>query len=179
LAPLFYSPQPYSHKTAVNCRNRQRHRTCRSGSAIKAMRKAGEQIHHIIPKGDKRFQEHKLLKEIGFNLKKDETNQILLPSSRADPDKRTLHLGKQNEEYNSYVLDRLDRLRDQAERGKWDVETKRKAVDKLLADIKSELENGQLKLNTTQGKGAGGSTAGTTTQKTNFTSAKPGSIPKR
>jgi hypothetical protein len=36
-----------------------------------------------------------------------------------------------------------------------------------------------MKLNTTQGKGAGGSTAGGSTQKTNFTSAKPGSIPKR
>src|SRR5215208_6264149 len=41
-----------------------------AGSAIKAARKAGEQIHHIIPKGDKFIKDHDLLKEIGFNLRK-------------------------------------------------------------------------------------------------------------
>jgi HNH/ENDO VII superfamily nuclease len=149
-----------------------------AGSAIKAARQAGEQIHHIFPKGDRRFQAHELLVDIGLNLKHDKINQMLLPSMKLDGDMRTLHLGKQNEEYNRYVLDRLDTLLGEARHEKWDIETKRKAVDKLVADIKSKLESGQLKLNNTQGKSGGGVT-GSTTQKTNFTSTKPGSLPKR
>jgi hypothetical protein len=148
-----------------------------AAAALKAMRKAGEQIHHVIPHGDKLTKNHELLREIGLNLKKDKINQMLLPSTRIAGDKRTLHMGMHNGEYSKYVAGRLDEITTIADREKWDLDKKHKAVEKLITDLRQKLESGQIKLNNTNGKV--GDQFSVTTQKTNFTSAPPGSVPKR
>jgi hypothetical protein len=142
------------------------------------MRKAGEQIHHVIPHGDRFTKNHELLKEIGFNLKKEEINQMLLPTSGIAGDKRTLHMGMHKREYSELVASKLDDIQEQATLEKWDLDKKRKAVEKLIADLKQKLETGKLSLNSTKGKGGGPDNFGGT-KKTNFTATKPGSTHKR
>jgi RHS repeat-associated protein len=148
-----------------------------AAAALKAMRKAGEQIHHVIPHGDKLTKNHELLREIGLNLKKDKINQMLLPTSRIEGDKRTLHLGMHNKGYSDLVKGELDRIWQQARREDWDLDKKRKAVENLIVELRQKLENGQMRLNNNNGKSSG--PHGEATRKTNFTSAKPGSIPRR
>ena len=104
------------------------------------------QEHHIISDKNKLTKDHKLLKELGYDLQ-SRGNKIYLPTREEYHPTRSIHLGKHDEKIMEALSNQMDRIYNQIKMEKISIDQADNALKKAIIEERFKLRKGERALN--------------------------------
>nr|WP_269151603.1 AHH domain-containing protein [Sutcliffiella horikoshii] len=105
------------------------------------LRKQGFQEHHIISDKNKLTQNHKLLKEAGFDLQ-SRSNKMFLPSKASLHPTRSIHKGKHTNKVSENLARQMDQVLEIGTANGWSQKQYNDALRGIISGERQLLRNG-------------------------------------